>query len=98
MISTHKEDKNKIRLALVFKFNEHEPARKGYRIFVESEGYFEILEELDENKIMDIAHFSALPLMISFTREHLKNMPKNMPYGSFDLPSLDLKNLIDSKY
>lgn len=70
---------------------------EGYSIDVEGVGYFTINEEMDEEKIANLIHFSALNICIANIRSYIANMTSYFPLGRFNFHAIDMPSLIASK-
>ena len=72
--------------------------QSGYYIESEMHGYFEIKPdiELDDDKI-SAYHNTALAMIISYLRAHLRTITHECVFGAYTMPSVDFIDIIDKK-
>ncbi len=70
----------------------------GYKIMSTIHGYFTIDNnaEIDDNQIFDY-HNTALAIIISYLRSHLRNITHEGIYGSYLLHSINIVDLLEQK-
>lgn len=73
--------------------------KPGYSIFLTASGIFEVqdLEKLDESTVTNLFGVSSINLMISNIRGYLINITSYGPLGSYILPPVNIKHLLDTK-
>lgn len=79
--------------------NNIDEPKPGYRIFIEAIGIFDIsqIKVLEEAQQQNLKIFATTNLMIGRIRGLIPSLTGQAPFGSYNLPSLDLNNLIEKK-
>lgn len=79
--------------------NDNEQPKPGYRIFVESVGIFDLTEvlKLEEGPSQNLKIFATTNLMIGRVRGLIPTLSSQAPFGAYQLPPIDLNDLINQK-
>lgn len=79
--------------------NDLEEPKPGYRILIESVGVFNLSDvlELDEELRQNLKIFATTNLMIGRVRGLIPTLSSQAPFGVYQLPSIDLNDLIKQK-
>lgn len=72
--------------------------KKGYDMFIECMGVFEITDNSMKNEEkMALLSNSGLVMTLNFLRTKLADFTSQFPLGKYLLPSIDLKHIIETK-
>lgn len=94
----HKKEANQFKILLLLKINnDFDKKKPGYSIITTMEGVFTVTEEVSEEDFYHYKMKSALPIMISSLREHVYHSTVKYPEGPYELPSINLSDLIERK-
>ncbi len=85
------------KLVLKIEGNKGKKKKVGYSFTIVSEGIFNFTKKIEEKEMNSMLLFSALPMMIANIRGYLANITAYAPFGKYLLPSIDMKDLIESK-
>lgn len=79
--------------------NDTEEPKPGYRNFIESVGIFDLtgVLELEEGPRQNLKIFATTNLMIGRVRGLIPTLSSQAPFGAYQLPSIDLNDLINQK-
>ena len=88
-----------LRVFLNLRINDVDDAVAGYRIRIDALGIFDISEtlEMDEVQQQNLHGFATTNLMIGRLRGILPTFTSQAPFGSYQLPSIDMNDLIHQK-
>lgn len=88
-----------LQVLLSIGINDLEDPKPGYRIFIESVGIFDISEvlKLEEGPRQNLKIFATTNLMIGRVRGLIPTLSSQAPFGAYQLPSIDLNDLINQK-
>jgi len=95
----HTLDEQTLRVFLNLRINDVENAVPGYRIRIEALGIFDISNtlEMDEAQQQNLHGFATTNLMIGRLRGLLPTLTSQAPFGTYQLPSIDMNDLINQK-
>jgi len=88
-----------LQVLLSIGINDIEEPKPGYRIFVESVGIFDLSDvlKLEEGPRQNLKIFATTNLMIGRVRGLIPTLSSQAPFGAYQLPSIDLNDLINQK-
>jgi len=95
----HTLDEQTLRLFLNLGINNVKDPLPGYRILIEALGIFDISDtlDMDEAQQQNLQGFATTNLMIGRLRGLLPTLTSQAPFGSYQLPSIDMNDLINQK-
>lgn len=88
-----------LQIFLKMGINDIESPKPGYRIFLEAVGIFDTSEtrDLPEDQKQNLEIFATTNLMIGRLRGLIPILSGQGPFGAYNLPSLDLNDLLEQK-
>lgn len=95
----HTVDEKTLRVFINLRINDVEHPVPGYRIRIEALGIFDISEtlEMDDVQQQNLQGFATTNLMIGRLRGLLPTLTSQAPFGSYQFPSIDMKDLMNQK-
>jgi preprotein translocase subunit SecB len=92
-------EENLLQVFLKIGINDIEKPKPGYRISMEAIGIFDTSQtkELDEDQRHNLEVFATTNLMIGRLRGVIPMLSGQGPFGPYNLPSLDLNDLLQQK-
>lgn len=88
-----------LQVLVSIKINNGEKPLTGYRILIEAVGIFDTadVDKLERDQQQNLKLFASTNLMIGRLRGLIPVLSSHAPFGAYNLPLLDLQDLIDQK-
>jgi len=92
-------EENMMQVFLKIGINNVDKPMPGYKIFIEAVGIFDTSQtrDLEEDQKQNLEIFATTNLMIGRLRGIIPLLSGQGPFGAYNLPSLDLNNLLKQK-
>lgn len=93
------EEDHQLRVFVKLDINNGEKQLSGYRISVETVGFFKLDDDikLDNEKGQNLAAFAPVNMLIGRIRALISQFTSQAPFGTYELPVLDLNDLFIQK-
>lgn len=91
--------KESIQVLVEIKINYEDEPKPGYKILIHAVGIFDVskVEKLNNEQKQNLKLFATTNLMIGRLRGLIPILSSHAPFGTYNLPSLDLNDLITQK-
>ena len=85
------------RIFLKIEINKTRKQKAGYSIFVEGVAFFNLPDNMNEVKKLDLLNYSGVPILLGNIRSFIASMTSFAPFGRYIVPSIDLQDLLMQK-